>query len=308
MADSGPADRTGSADAHNGAASWVTFLSDYGHDGVAVGVCHGVIARLAPQVRVIDVGHAVAAGDIEHGAMLLAAAVPYLPVGVHLASVDPIRADGSARPVAVRCGDGSTFVAPDNGLTSFAWERAGGVQEAFALDNEDWWLPHPSPVFRTRDIYAAVAARLASGAPLSAAGTPIDPATLVALTPRTCSVDDDHVHGEVVAVDHFGNLSLNMVRGDLEAAGILLGDDVEVRVHGRAVTVPFTATYGHVPTGRLCVCEDAQRRVTLAVNLGRATQRLRADRGDPVVVSRVQQVATSENRPVDVPDRPGALT
>jgi S-adenosylmethionine hydrolase len=303
MADSGPAHRTGSADLPQGAAPWLTFLSDYGHDDVQVGVCHGVIARHAPQVRVIDVCHAVAAGDIEHGAMLLAAAVPYLPVAVHLAAVDPLRAAGSARAVAVRCDDGSTFVAPDNGLTSFAWEPAGGVREALVLDNEDWWLPHPSPVFRTRDIYAPVASRLAAGESLSGAGSPVDPETLVRLTPRTCSVDDDHVHGEVVAVDHFGNLSLNMVRGDLEAAGILLGDNVEVRVHGRSVTVPFAATYGHVPAGRLCVCEDAQRRVTLAVNLGRATQRLRADRGDPVVVSRVQQVASSEREPVDLPAR-----
>jgi S-adenosylmethionine hydrolase len=98
-----------------------------------------------------------------------------------------------------------------------------------------------------------------------------------------------------------------MVRGDLEAAGIMLGDDVEVRVHGRAITVPFAVTYGHVPTGRLCVCEDAQRRVTLAVNLGRASQRLRAERGDPVVVSRVQQFGMSDRRPVDVTGRPGAI-
>jgi hypothetical protein len=298
MADPGPTD----------AAPWLTFLSDLGHDDVQVGVCHGVIARLAARVRVIDVTHAVSAGDIEHGAMLLAAAVPYLPVGVHLAAVDTLSAEGSARAVAIRCADGSTFVAPDNGLTSFGWAAAGGVRDALVLDDEDWWLPHPSPVFRARDVYAPVAARLAAGAALSGAGTPIDPATLVALTARTCSVDDDHVHGEIVAVDHFGNLSLNMVRGDLEAAGIMLGDNVEVRVHGRAVTVPFAATYGHVPAGRLCVCEDAQRRVTLAVNLGRATQRLRAERGDPVVVSRVQQVAFSERGPVDVSRRPGALT
>jgi S-adenosylmethionine hydrolase len=298
MADLGP----------TGPVSWLTFLSDYGHDDVQVGVCHGVMAQLAPHVRVIDVCHAVAAGDIEHGATMLAAAMPYLPVGVHLAAVDPIGREGSARAVGIRCESGSVFVAPDNGLTSFAWEAAGGVQEAFALENEDWWLPHPSPVFRTRDIYSPVAARLAAGESLSGAGAPIDPVTLVSLTPRTCSVDDDHVHGEVVSVDHFGNLSLNMVRGDLEAAGIMLGDDVEVRVHGRAITVPFAVTYGHVPAGRLCVCEDAQRRVTLAVNLGRATQRLRAERGDPVVVSRVQQVAISERRPVDVPGRPGALT
>jgi S-adenosylmethionine hydrolase len=287
--------------------SWVTFLSDFGTDDVQVGVCHGVLARLAPHARVIDVCHGVSAGDVEHGATLLAGAMPYLPEGVHLAAVDPLSLSGSARPVAVVCGNGSVFVAPDNGVTSLAWESAGGVLEAYAIDNEEWWLPRPSPVFRARDVYSPVAARLASGEHPSGAGQRIDVDSLVVLTPRACSVDDDHVHGEIIAVDHFGNLSLNMVRADLEAAGITLGDDVEIRVHGRTLTVPFTVTHGHVPTGRLCVCEDSQRRVTLAVNLGRASQRLRADRGDPVVVSRLQQLAGRDERPVDVPQRPGAL-
>src|SRR3954453_7576868 len=154
---------SGSADGTESATRWLTFLSDYGHDDAQVGICHGVLARLAPQGRVIEVCHSVAAGDIEPGPMLLAAAVPSLPVGVHLAVVDPLRAAGSARAVAVHCGDGTTFVGPDNGLTSFSWDLADGVQAAFVLDNDSWWLPHPSPVFRTRDIYAPVAARLAAG-------------------------------------------------------------------------------------------------------------------------------------------------
>ena len=51
--------------------------------------CHGVIARIAPTARVIDVTHLVPPADVRRGAAVLAQTVPYLPVGVHVAVVDP---------------------------------------------------------------------------------------------------------------------------------------------------------------------------------------------------------------------------
>ena len=80
----------------------------------------------------------------------------------------------------------------------------------------------------------------------------------------------DHVHGEIRMVDHFGNLALNMRRSDLEAAGIQLGDLVELRCGGRTSEVPFTLSFGEVPGGRTVVCEDSFRAITIAVNGGRA--------------------------------------
>lgn len=84
------------------AEQWLTFLSDYGHEDAFLGVCKGVIARTAPQVRVLDVLHLVAPQDVEQGAAVLASAIDYLPApAVHLALVDPFRAD-AVRGVAVR--------------------------------------------------------------------------------------------------------------------------------------------------------------------------------------------------------------
>ena len=74
----------------------ITFLSDYGHDDDFVGVCHGVIARIAPGVRVIDVSHGVAAHDVRSGALTLRRALPYFAPGVHLAVVDPRSAASGA--------------------------------------------------------------------------------------------------------------------------------------------------------------------------------------------------------------------
>ena len=102
-------------------------------------------------------------------------------------------------------------------------------------------------------------------------------------------VDDDHVHAEIRSIDHFGNASLNIARTDLEAAGMTLGDVVEVRCNGRTLSVPFTPTFGEVAAGRLTLCEDSFHAVQLAVNAGRASQELRVNRGDPIVIARVPQ-------------------
>ena len=270
-------------------ARWLTFLSDYGFEDAFLGVCKGVIARTAPEVQVLDVLHLVNAQDIEQGAAVLASAIPYLPApAVHLALVDPFRA-APVRGVAIRTADGSTFVAPDNGLTSQAWECAGGATEAHVLDNPALWHPMPARTFRGRDIFSPVAARLAAGLPIEEVGTKVEVEDLERIPLRLPTIDDDHVHGEVVMVDHFGNLTLNMHRADLEAAGVQIGDTVELRCGGKSMTVPFTLTYGEVARGRLAVCEDSFRTVTIAVNQGSAAAILRARRGDPLVLARVPQ-------------------
>ncbi len=283
---------------------WLTFLSDFGYEDAFLGVCKGVIARTAPQVSILDVLHLVAPQDVEQGASVLASAVPYLPVpAVHLALVDPFRAT-PARAVAVRTADGSTFVGPDNGLTSQAWAVAGGAVSAYLLDDRDLWLPSPARTFRARDMFSPVAARLAAGLPVEAVGSPVPVADLERLTVRPPTVEDDHVHGEVVQVDHFGNLTLNLHRSDLEAAGIMLGDDVELRCSGKTMTVPFALTYGEVGRGRLAVCEDSFRTVTIAINQGSAATTLRARRADPMVISRRRTPAPRRPGPVAIYDQP----
>ncbi|MEX2290783.1 MAG: SAM-dependent chlorinase/fluorinase [Mycobacteriales bacterium] len=287
------------------AQQWLTFLSDYGIEDAFLGVCKGVMARTAPEVRVIDVLHLVAAQDVEQGAAVLAGALPYLPSpAVHLALVDPFRATPT-RGVAVRTADGSTFVSPDNGLTSLGWAVLGGAVEARVIDNPALWHATPSRTFRGRDIFSPVAARLAAGLPLEQVGSALDVEELELLEQRRPTVEDDHVHGEIAQVDHFGNLTLNLQRSHLEQAGMSLGDEVELRCSGKTMVVPFLETYGQVGRGRLAVCEDAFRTVTVAVNSGSAAARLRAGRGEPLVISRL--VTAPPPGPVVLPPEPNLL-
>src|SRR3954452_16304320 len=150
----------------------VTFLSDYGLDDDFVGVCHGVIAGLAADVRVIDITHGVARHDVRSGALVLRRALPYMPAGVHLAVVDP-EVGAVRRAVALRCAsEQRLLVGPDNGLLMLAAARFGGVVEAVEITHA---LHRREPVSATshgRDVFAPVAAGLAAGDPLAAAGDP----------------------------------------------------------------------------------------------------------------------------------------
>src|SRR3954468_19587194 len=154
----------------------ITFLSDYGPGDEYVGVVHGVIARIAPEVRVIDLGHGVPPQDVRTGARRLARALPYVPAGVHLAVVDP-GVGGPRRAVALRAGD-RWLVGPDNGLLLDAASRFGGVRAAYDVGASPWRLEPVSATFHGRDIFAPVAAHLALGEEPEGE---IDPASLARL-------------------------------------------------------------------------------------------------------------------------------
>lgn len=288
---------------------FLTFLSDLGVEDPFLGLCKGVIARVAPEVRVLDVLHSIAPQDVEMGAVMLASAIPFLPApAVHLAVVDPFRTVPT-RAVAVRAADGSIFVAPDNGVASQAWEVAGGAVEAYVLDDQSLWNANAARTFRARDVFSPVAARLADGLPIEQVGSRLDLAELERIVPRQARLHDDHVHGEIVQVDHFGNLTLNIQRHHVEAAGIVLGDNVEIRCGGKTLQVCYTLTYGEVPAGRVALCEDSFRTMCVAVNQGSAAAQLRSTRGEPIVIARVHAVAPTPQRPLRVYDEaPSTVT
>ncbi len=104
----------------------ITLLTDYGSDDEFAGICHSVIAGIAPEARVIDLTHGIGRHDIRHGALVLRNALDYVPAGIHVAVVDPM-VGTPRRALALRCADGRVLVGPDNGLLLPAAQRAGGI-------------------------------------------------------------------------------------------------------------------------------------------------------------------------------------
>ena len=273
-----------------GAASTpiITFLSDYGLQDEFVGVCHGVIARRCPAARVIDLTHGIPPYDVRAGALALAAALPYMPAGVHLAVVDPeVGAAGShARRAVALCvaAQARLLVGPDNGLLMPAAERLGGAVQAVDISDSRERAARPSRTFAGRDVFAPVAAALAAGEPLAAVGSELAVGELRALQLPVARVDDGALIAHVLYSDRFGNVILDATPEQLARAGGRAGAALEVHHGGRVHPARCERAFAEVPVGELLIYVDAQRMVALAVNQGSAARLLAAARDDELVV------------------------
>jgi S-adenosylmethionine hydrolase len=259
----------------------ITFLSDYGHQDEFVGVCHGVIERIAPGATVIDLAHGILPRDIRAGALVLRNALPFVPRGVHLAVVDP-EVGTARRALAVRCHHGHHFVGPDNGLLWPAIECSGGVDVAVDISASPFALDPVSATFHGRDLFSPVAARLALGTPVEEAGTPIprdDVSQLELPSPRLA---EREVGAQVIAVDRFGNLRLNVSRKEMEDAGFTAGEALRVRVGRRLRRATFARTFADAPPGEAVVYEDSSAAISIALNGQSAVEALAAAPGTEV--------------------------
>ena len=263
----------------------ITFLSDYGYDDEFAGVCRAVIARIAPDARVIDLTHGVARHDVRVGAAVLANALAYAPAGVHLAVVDP--GVGSERPaVAVRAARGEhLLVGPDNGLLWPALDRFGGAVEAVDVSRSPVRLEPVSATFHGRDVFAPVAATLAAGATLADVGVPIDAAGLARVERRAPRVGPGHAVAATVShVDRFGNAALDLRAPEAEGAGLRLGARVVVEVGGTSHAATYAVTFADVRADVLLVYLDSYGNLALAVNRGSAAARLALAPGEEVML------------------------
>lgn len=257
----------------------IGFLTDFGLDGAAA-ICRGVMLSIARDAQIVDISHTVAKYAIRDGAFLLRAALPWLPVGVHVAVVDP--GVGTARrPIGVQAARGDILIGPDNGLLLPAAEALGGVVAARVLERREWMLPRTSSTFHGRDIFAPVAAHLATGAPFDGVGGAIAASDLVRLEVPAASVSAGRLGTGVAYVDSFGNVRLAGAMAELEgalgavapgAALVLSIEPTDAAVHTHLAT--FARTFGEVATGELLVYEDSSGNLALAVAQGNAAATL----------------------------------
>ena len=256
----------------------IGFLTDFGLDGAAA-ICRGVMLSIARDAQSIDISHTVAKYAIRDGAYILWSAVPWLPIGVHVAVVDP-GVGTERRSIGLQTARGDILIGPDNGLLVPAADRLGGVTEARALANREWLLPRTSATFHGRDVFAPVAAHLALGAPFDAAGPSLDPATLVRLDFPAPVVEAGLLRTGVTYVDSFGNLRLGGGVADLIAAlghvepGTLLAIEAGEPQRAPAAVARWSRTFGDASAGALLAYEDSSGNLALAESSGSAASRL----------------------------------
>jgi hypothetical protein len=259
----------------------VTLLTDYGVHSEFPGICHGVISRICPDAEIVDITHGITRHDIRHGALVLRNALPYMPVGVHVAVVDP-QVGTERRAVAVRCADGNVLVGPDNGLLSLAAVTAGGAVEAVDVSRSQHRLEPVSATFHGRDLFAPVAAAIAGGALLAEAGDPLAADELTTLELPRPFRNGDALVAHALLIDVYGNVTLDVRHEDLPTTGLHLGRALEVEAGGHTRRATFTGTFADVPAGELLLYEDASRTLALAVNRGDAATALGLEPDDEV--------------------------
>ena len=254
----------------------VTLTTDFGTTDPFAGIMKGVIASLAPEARIVDLTHGIPPQDVLAGALVLRHAVPYFPPGtVHLAVVDP-GVGGTRRPLCVETAHG-LLVGPDNGLLSLA-APPGEVQRIIHLTEERFFLSPRSATFHGRDVFAPVAAGLATGLPPSSFGSAaVDMERLPLPAPVR---DGPSVRGEVIYVDRFGNLTSNVGEDILRTlerpvVSIAIGD---VRLRGVA------PSYSSVRPGEPVAVVNSWGLLEIAVRDGSARDRLGARVGETIVV------------------------
>lgn len=241
----------------------IVLFTDFGLEGPYVGQVKAVLRRSAPASDIIDLFADLPPHNPRAAAYLLPAYIEeFPPPTVFLCVVDP--GVGSARAPGALLADGRWFVGPDNGLFEPLIRRAAAVPRWWEIT----WTPERlSASFHGRDLFAPVAARLATGAEPPGIEHPI-------ATVRRPEWPDDL--GEVVYFDRFGNAITGLRAARLPAHAAL-------EVTGRPL--PRARTFADVPPGTPFWYENANGLAEIAVNQGRAQAVLGLDIGTPVAVT-----------------------
>ena len=262
----------------------ISFLSDFGLADEFVGVVHGVLSKMSPDSRVIDVGHGTPRGDVRAAALALTRAIQYLPEGVALVVVDP--GVGSERRALALETEWGYFVGPDNGVLSPAVAMVGGATLIVSIDNPEARIPSPGETFHGRDVFAPAAGLLASGeASILDLGAELGPGSVQPLLLPLPETEGNVVTGEAWWVDSFGNVQTNIGPDDLAAVGLAPGSTLTVKVGATLHTIPWATAYSDVDSGEPLIHVDSVGLIAIAVRDGAADEELNLTSGVAVTLA-----------------------
>jgi S-adenosylmethionine hydrolase len=263
--------------------SLITLMTDFGLKDGNVGVMKGVILGIAPQAQIVDLSHFISPQNVREAALILGRSAPFFPPEtIHVVVVDP-GVGTVRRPIAAQLGT-QRFVGPDNGVITMLLEHAErqGWPVAFVhLDRSQFWLPEVSHVFHGRDIFAPVAAHLANGKALADVGAPVsDPLRLALPQPERTPTG---WRGEIIHIDHFGNLASNILLEHLPE-GLNAPQKIAVRLCGTQIR-GLVKTFGERHPDELAALFGSTGNLIVSVVNGNAAEKLGAKVGDQFEVA-----------------------
>jgi S-adenosylmethionine hydrolase len=254
----------------------ITLTTDFGEESPYVAAMKGVVLGINPAARLVDLTHQVPPQDVRHAAFFLAGAVPYFPAGtLHVVVVDP--GVGSERAVLYVETDGQRLLAPDNGCWTSLLKPGSPGPRVIRVAEPRYWRQPVSATFHGRDIFAPVAGHLSLG---------VDPADLGPSVTEWVHLPEpppprpgmNSLTGQVVFVDHFGNLITNIAAEGLQPPTVL-GVGKQGRKRFR-----WVRTYAEASPGTLVALASSNGMLEVAVVQGNAARALKAGVGTPVTV------------------------
>ena len=258
----------------------ITLMTDFGIKDGTVGVMKGVIWGICPAAQISDLSHMIQAQNIREAAYIFARSIPYYPKdSIHVVVVDP-GVGAKRRPMAARIGDWF-YVGPDNGSITGLLERAelqGWTCEFVGLDRNVYWLPNISYVFHGRDIFSPVAAHLANGVPLHEVGTPFTNPVLIHLSKPVKT--ENGWQGEIIHIDHFGNIASN-IRVENLGDALDKKETIIIRIKDKEIK-GLVNTFGERSPGELVALIGSTGNLGISVVNGNAAAGLGVKVGDVV--------------------------
>ncbi|MBK8222350.1 MAG: SAM-dependent chlorinase/fluorinase [Candidatus Obscuribacter sp.] len=262
----------------------ITFTSDFGTNDGYTGAVKGVILSRCLDARIVDICHQIEPWNVASAAWIIASAYKYFPQGtIHIVVVDPQVGSSQRRILVV--GDSELFLAPDNGILTLVMKEQANWR-AYELNKKEYWLPYVSNTFHTRDIFAPVAAHIASGIKPSEVGTEIPIESLARLENQEVSTVGGVINGRVVHIDRFGNLITNISNDRVKPRANCYLDDLKVGT--------VNNTYSSVTEGMAVAFPASHGYLEIAIHQGRASEILKAKVGSQVALELVPALAETE--------------
>lgn len=265
---------------------FISLTSDFGVGSRGIGIMHAVALEICPEAHVIDLRHGLHGFNITEGAYTMEG-VQSIPVGYHVCVVDPGVGTGR-KAIIIKTKRGDYLIGPDNGVLIPASERIlGGIEIAVEITNEKYMRKPVSPVFHGRDVFTPAAAWLCRGVDISEFGPEINPKDLVKAPYEEAKVSNGLVDGEIIHVNHFGSIFLNVKHEDFLKSGIKYKDEVLIETASKKIKTKFLKTFGEVESNEVVLFPDDYGRIEIAINMENFSNKFGTKLGDKLRITKL---------------------
>ncbi|MEQ8220756.1 MAG: SAM-dependent chlorinase/fluorinase [Candidatus Eremiobacterota bacterium] len=249
----------------------VVLTTDFGLNNEAVGLCHGAILAINPDIEVVDLCHNVKAFDVKGAAMILKGTECFPPGTVFVSVIDPgVGTDRGA--IAIKTKKGLYYIAPNNGLLTFVIEEQG-LEAVYELDTKKVNPQWNRGTFDGRDLFSPAGAILAANnGKMDSIGHEIKQEAIVMFMVLQAKIHEGTISGVYVQEDEpFGNAWTNITEEDLKKISVKPGDKLHITAAGLEIDLPIVVTFGEVKKGEPLAYMNSEGTLAFAINQGNFT-------------------------------------